>query len=250
VLPLIDRRWPGYRHTVNRASGHMASALTALEQQLPALETVVNALGDPGMPLRALTEAAVDMATIYLRSWLRSQGVAMPPTVAVDEFLRQLSHSGDAAAPCLETGEFILKRYGEAVYLLRPRERRPALEGLSLAPGYPGDIAGVGILNLVPATGAGISLASGDTLELSWRSGGERCKPLGREHSQTLKKLLQENSVPPWWRDRIPLLFLAGELVAVGDLWLCDSPRVCLPGEANHPLWQVQWQRNTFAACD
>ncbi|MEH6588713.1 MAG: tRNA lysidine(34) synthetase TilS [Halioglobus sp.] len=250
LLPLVQQRWPGYRQTVNRAAGHMASALTLLEQQLPEAVELVSAMGDSGIPLRALTEEVVDIATMYLRAWLRDQGVAMPPTVAVEEFLSQLAGADTDAVPCLETKEFVLRRYGEAVYLLRPQETRPVLEGLSLTPGHPVDIAGVGVLSLVSGAGPGITLAADDVLELVWRRGGERCKPLGRAHSQTLKKLLQEKSVPPWWRDRIPLLLLNGEMVAVGDLWLCETTGVCRSGEADKTLWQVQWQRNTFAACD
>jgi tRNA(Ile)-lysidine synthase len=250
VLPLVSQRWPGYRQTVNRAAAHMASALTVLEQQLPEPVELVSTMGDPGLPLRALTDEAVDMATIYLRAWMRGQGMAMPPAVAVEEFLRQLAEADAEAAPSLQTGGFLLRRYGEAVYLSRSEGTRPALEGLSLAPGHSCDVAGVGVFALVPATGPGIALAAGEVLELVWRRGGERCKPLGRAHSQTLKKLLQERSVPPWWRDRIPLLFLNGEMVAVADLWLCESSPVCRTAEADKPLWQIQWQRNTFAACD
>jgi tRNA(Ile)-lysidine synthase len=35
-----------------------------------------------------------------------------------------------------------------------------------------------------------------------------------------LKKLLQEEAIVPWMRSRIPLLYVADELVAVADLWI------------------------------
>ena len=55
------------------------------------------------------------------------------------------------------------------------------------------------------------------------RSGGERCKPFGRNKSQKLKKLLQEYQIPVWQRDRLPLIYIGGKLAAVGDLWVCDE---------------------------
>lgn len=56
--------------------------------------------------------------------------------------------------------------------------------------------------------------------EVRWRQGGERCTPVGRQHSQTVKKLLQEYGLEAWLRDRIPLLYCDNELAAVGDLWV------------------------------
>jgi len=58
---------------------------------------------------------------------------------------------------------------------------------------------------------------------IRWRQGGERCRPKGRQHSQTLKKLLQEYQVETWLRDRVPLLYCNDELVAVGDFWVNDT---------------------------
>ena len=51
------------------------------------------------------------------------------------------------------------------------------------------------------------------------RQGGERILLPGRTHSHALKKLLPELGIPPWQRERLPLLFASdGELLAAGDL--------------------------------
>ena len=39
---------------------------------------------------------------------------------------------------------------------------------------------------------------------------------------------------------------LDGELLAVGDLWLCESSRWRPHGDPGQPLWQPRWQRSTF----
>ena len=33
---------------------------------------------------------------------------------------------------------------------------------------------------------------------VTYRQGGERCKPIGRQQSQTLKRLMQEARIEPW----------------------------------------------------
>ncbi len=73
---------------------------------------------------------------------------------------------------------------------------------------------------------------------MRFRVGGERFKPMRRDHSRPLKKWLQEAGVPPWLRGRIPLLYRDGELVAVGDLWI--SAAAAEVADAG-PQWEVSW---------
>ena len=70
-------------------------------------------------------------------------------------------------------------------------------------------------------------------LELRYRHGGEKFRPIGQSHTRKLKKLLQEAGIVPWMRDRIPLLYSGGELVAVADLWLA-ADAASQPGTAVH----------------
>jgi tRNA(Ile)-lysidine synthase len=60
-------------------------------------------------------------------------------------------------------------------------------------------------------------------LTVKFRQGGEEIKPAGRKHSQRLKKLLQDNNIPPWDRSSLPLFYLGDELVAVADLFIADA---------------------------
>ncbi len=57
-------------------------------------------------------------------------------------------------------------------------------------------------------------------LSVRFRQGGEMFHPAKREHSQRLKKLLQEANIPPWERDLIPLIYLDEELIAITGLWV------------------------------
>ena len=88
-------------------------------------------------------------------------------------------------------------------------------------------------------TGSGIKANIGP-LVIRYRQGGERCKPFGRDHSNSLKKLLQEYAVPPWWRDSVPLLYSGNTLVAVADLWVCDGWNA----KSDEPGLEINWQVN------
>jgi tRNA(Ile)-lysidine synthase len=75
-------------------------------------------------------------------------------------------------------------------------------------------------------------------VQIRYREGGERCKPAGRAHSQTLKKLLQEYVLEPWLRDKVPLVFSDGILVAVGDLWVCADFVAAEDEDGYRLIWQ------------
>jgi tRNA(Ile)-lysidine synthase len=68
--------------------------------------------------------------------------------------------------------------------------------------------------------GGGIAreLIEGKPLQVRLRSGGERLKPDAKRPSRTLKNLFQEAGLPPWERERLPLLFCGDELVWVPGL--------------------------------
>ena len=81
-----------------------------------------------------------------------------------------------------------------------------------------------GLLYVKKVEGEGIDeLYLGQKIFVRGRSGGERCKPFGRNKSQKLKKLFQEYNIPVWQRDRLPLIYIGDKLAAVGDLWVCEE---------------------------
>ncbi|MBN7796768.1 tRNA lysidine(34) synthetase TilS [Parahaliea mediterranea] len=247
VLPLLAGRWPGYRDTVSRAAAHLREASAQLRALTPEVPARRNAMGDRGLDLATLLALPPALAGRVLRDWLAELGAAMAPDqAALMEFLRQLAQAGEGGCPRFDAGGLSLQRYRDGVYVLPEFADRAPPAGLVLVPGETLAVAGAGALGLVPSSGVGLDLGPGEALSVRWRAGGERCRPLGRTGSRGLKKLLQEAGVPPWWRDRVPLLYLGGELLAVGDLWLCESSRLVRGGGA----WQVRWQRNTPGSRD
>lgn len=241
VLPLIEQHWPGYRKTVTRASAHLTRAAGALDQAVDVPDTCFSPLGDPGLPLGFL-EALDDAGAVQvIRAWLKLRDLQAPDQSALEEFLRQLRKSSRSATPRLDTGAYCLQRYRDVVYLLPPPGRQD-VDSLLMAPGQSLDVAGVGRLTLRRCEPPGIWLAADEELTLRWRSGGERARPTGGRRAADLKKWLQEAGIPPWWRERIPLLYLENQLLAVGGLWPCQSSRWGDEGEEAEAPWELVWE--------
>lgn len=240
ILPRLERRWPGYRQTVTRASEHLAAAAGQLRDSVPELATLYGGAGDPGVPVADLAQAPESEAALALRNWLRERGCRSPEQAPLQELLRQLRQAGEGRGAELRCGDYRLSRYRDVLYLL-PAESAPPAEPLSLAPGEVLDVPGVGRLCLERAE-EGFWLSADEELELRFRQGGERCHPVTRRRSNSLKKLLQESGIPPWWRERVPLLYLDEELLAVGGLGACRSSRWGGEAHEGEAPWELRWE--------
>jgi tRNA(Ile)-lysidine synthase len=81
-----------------------------------------------------------------------------------------------------------------------------------------------------------------DGLEVRFRRGGERFKPAGSAHHRKLKHWFQEQGIVPWMRDRIPLLYWRGRLVAIADLAIAADLPAPVRGEGG---WRVRWDEHS-----
>ena len=65
------------------------------------------------------------------------------------------------------------------------------------------------------------AVAKGMTVR--FRQGGEQLRPHGRRHTHSLKKLMQEAGIPPWQRNRIPLIYIEHQLACVCGLCVAEA---------------------------
>jgi tRNA(Ile)-lysidine synthase len=86
--------------------------------------------------------------------------------------------------------------------------------------------------------GAGLAESRGP-YRVQTRRGGEVLRLAGRTHRSALKTLLQAAEVPPWVRERLPLILHEGRVVAVADWWV-DPAYAPEPGA---PGWEPIWTR-------
>lgn len=242
VLPALGARWPAYRQSVARTLGHLAAAADSVAVAVGVPDTVYSLMGDPGLPVSQLQEPPPEVAAARLRGWLSAQGCRAPERAALLEFLRQVRVAPPDGKPRLDCGCYALQRYRDAVFL-EPAPLAAPVEDLLLAPGQASTVPGVGSLQLQSAQADALRLLPGEHLIVRWRRGGERCRLSGRTGSRSLKALMQEWAVPPWWRARVPLVYLGDELVAVGDLARCESARWQALAAEGESLWDFAWKR-------
>jgi tRNA(Ile)-lysidine synthase len=133
------------------------------------------------------------------------------------------------------------RRYRDRLYLMSPLLRHDSSAVLDWDGETPLELpSGLGVLRVESGAG-GIDpeqWAKG-SIRVRFRQGGEQFRPAGRDQTHSLKNLLQEMAIPPWMRDRIPLIYIGDQLAAVGDIWIAET---FAAKELQHGL-RLSWDR-------
>ena len=173
------------------------------------------------------------------------------PKSLIIEIQKNLINSKQDSNPLVCLGSdssldsFELRKYNDILYLLPRFASNALLENNSWKWDVNTQInIPTGSLSSKSSRGKGIAINFiTDLLEIKGRSGKERCQPFGRNRSQSIKKLLQEYSVPPWIRDRLPIIYIGNEIAAVADLWVCKDFQA---KAGNHGL-VINWSDNVYS---
>ena len=230
ILPRLTDRWPAAAKQLRR-SAELAGEAAELLDVLADID--IDACGAPArLALAPLRKLLPPRQRNLLRRAVRLAGLPPIPAARLRQALGELVPAGDDAAPLVTWPGGELRRYRDELFVLMPLgdqpddERRTVLTGQDPVPLG----VGLGTIALVPASADGLDPGlAADGLELRFRQGGEQIRVTAGGPTRSLKKLLQESGVLPWMRDRLPLLYAAGELVAVGDEWV-SSDHAATPG--------------------
>jgi tRNA(Ile)-lysidine synthase len=233
VLPILRQRWPSLDATLSRVAQHQADADALLEimarQDLALLTTseftVINI--EPFNVLQATRQRNV------LRYWLhRICGLPLPSSVQLQRIISEVVPAADDATPLVHWPGAEVRRYRNELYAMPPLtlidsdwcQQWDLTNSICLPTGDE--------LQVQHGEGVGLSrsaLKQGVTIR--YRRGGERCRLPGRSHDHELKKLFQDWAVPPWQRDRVPLIYIGEQLAQVVGFCVC-TPFVAKPNEA------------------
>ncbi|MDX1299974.1 MAG: tRNA lysidine(34) synthetase TilS [Pseudomonas sp.] len=234
VLPPLLTRWPQALASLSRTAAHLSEAgqlLDELAQQDVAAAEVSDEFAWLPLPrlalptLRSLSEPRQRNA---LRYWLRPL-TAMPDSEHWAGW-QALRDAAVDAAPVWRLAAGELRRSDERLWWLAgdwlraPAQLDRAVQGSQCAV-LPGN-GRVRIEGRLPA----------GNWQLGYRRAGEQILLLGRGH-RDLKRLFNELRVPVFVRERLPLIRLDGQVVAVANLPGLDG---ALDGS-----WQLHWQPPT-----
>ena len=212
VMPSLRLRWPAMTQTIARSARHCASAAAALAELAGAdLDAAVDGAG---LEMAVLRRWSAPRQLAVLRAWFARAGLRSPESRHLEQ-IRAMLRARPDAHPLLELPQATVRVHEARLLLERPQ---PAGD----PPCGP---------QRWPWRRAALALPDGQ-LEVQADAHGDldlaRLPAVLQVHStitapgrgRSLRKLLQELSVPRWERERLPLLYAGDRPVAVGDLWL------------------------------
>lgn len=230
-IPALLSRWPQALKQFSTASSHLSEAQHLLNELAVLDLQNLDERGERyGYSIDYKLCAALGTSRIknLLRYWCEQKGFSTPSNDQLLQIESQFfSTSAQLSSAIVSWGNCECRQFNGRFYMMPSLKKFTAPD--TDVPFSKGDDAISASLGLAGQLAVNISVLPEDIsvqdLSVRWRKGGERCTPIGRAHSQTVKKLLQEYQLETWLRDRVPLVYYKDELVAVGDLWLCK--RAC-----------------------
>lgn len=247
IVPGLRSRWPDYAKRI-AASAMLCEQAEVLSEDLARLDLNSLALRTERCgwsieipPLLALTD--LRKANV-LRFVARSRGFAVPGHHVIGEVTGSLLNAEADRNPVVAWSGGQWRRFRQRLFLLPQFDNKVDSSLMARTRSVPWAVedklklADGAILSAESARGEGLAIKWRDALTVTLRQGGERCRPVGRGGSASLKKLFQEYALEPWLRPRVPLVYCAGELAAVGDLWVCEGFQAAV----SEPGYQLCWR--------
>ncbi len=216
ILPLIKQRWPKSLRTINRSASNCGDAASVIEELAKNdLSTMVTQ--DHALDINKLLELTELRQHNALRYWIKVRGFGLPNKKHLAQIYKTVINARDDAMPFVEWNGEQIRRYQNSLYLMHQSKsdstQHKIIWNLKHDLELPDQL---GILKIEKTQGQGIDASMlGAELTVRFRQGGERICQAGRKETHSVKKLFQQWSIPPWLRDKVPLLYSNDQLIAI-----------------------------------
>lgn len=220
VLPLIEARWPAYRDSWSKSATLQAEADILLQELAEAdLGKILGAACNE-LRLDDFTQLGKPRQRNLLRHWLRQLQLPEPGWNDLQQLTEAVIPAAANSGASWQADGYCITRYQDRLFALRTLEAidrdatlewNPVTQPILKLPHN-------GSLRARPSSGsaddARLAVAVSGTLHVRYRDGGESLRLKGRPH-KSLKKILQEQGIAPWCRERLPLLYVDDELICI-----------------------------------
>lgn len=222
LMPLLEQRWPSLDKTVSRVAKHCAEAEQILSQSAQNYMSVMYDAQTKSLSISDLLNHTKPVQQLILREWLSLLGVRMPSLKSMHTIQETLLLAHEQANPVVCYEGYQLRRYRQRLYLVLPHTLLALNQILPwIDKKQSMKLPENGELFLQTSRqGIAQSFWQQATIEIRYRSGGEKIALPYRKGHHRLKKLYQESAIAPWLRDALPLIYINGQLAAIADRWI------------------------------
>lgn len=224
VMPALRARWPDADAQLARAADHAADAALLLTQLADGLLHKLKG-ENGGLSVSGLLQLGAAERRLVLRHWLQRQGLPPPFAQTLQQLDTDVLPAGATAMPLLRWPGAEFRRYRDQLFAGRTLQAVP--DDLCL------DWDGTAPLALPAGLGL-LCSETPQTMQVRFAVPGLRIRLAGQPHSRSLKQLSQEAGVPPWWRSRLPIIFVNRTVVSIAGHWNTQASPVLHWQRTNH----------------
>nr|WP_241480414.1 tRNA lysidine(34) synthetase TilS [Legionella norrlandica] len=227
IMPLLVEKWPGVVGNIARAATHCQQAKANLEalafHDCPELSVAMDHLN-----IELLKELGFDRIINVLKVWLKKNQVQLPSSKTFQRIIHEVIFASSDAMPMVSWGQIQIRRFKQCIYLF-------GIDKINLPDvikwqQFPAPLRCLDAKIHLKAIQAekGAMIPDEAKIDIRFRKGGEEF--YWRGQTRHLKKLFQEWQVPPWIRDKVPLVYINDQLAcvvgyAVSDLFFTTNPQ-------------------------
>lgn len=216
VMPLLKERWPAYAQTLGRSALRSAAAsqtLLGLAQQDLAAVRIEDT---SQLSIAGLNSLPKERAFTVLRLFVRQRDLRMPRLQDLMQVMGNLVDARSDSNGIVNVRDYVFRRHKDSLYVLPQQEETKPFHYTWDFPYVPLTIIETGLtLTKALCLEHGVKLPVEGTVIVKSRAGGELLKMGEPAFHKSVKKILQESSLPPWVRDTIPLIYSDGRLAAI-----------------------------------
>ncbi|WP_278405518.1 tRNA lysidine(34) synthetase TilS [Pseudoalteromonas ruthenica] len=215
ALPLLSARFNGFYKKVAQSMAIIQRQQKLLDEI--AHDDIANAHAQSSLNLTSLRKLSDARYHNALRYWLYSHDVVMPSEKQLQDLAQQLSCARadsqmQVVLKRLHGSPCVLRRYQDHAYLCT---EQPSLEAQRLSTDCTSVTLSDGTV-LSAQAGEGVRpLEGAEQLSVRFGQLSSVIRPHNKAHSKKLSQWFKALQVPPWQRQRVPLIYYDDVLVAV-----------------------------------
>lgn len=237
VMPVVGKQWPASAKVLGRVALLQAEADELLQELArqdlqQARDTAPAALKVAG--LLGLSAARQRNA---LRCWLREQSLPIPSAAQLRRIQQDILYAQADALPRVQWANVELRRYRDVIYVMPQVTSAVWTIPIAWSFEHPLPLPDGTALGAYRILGEGLKQELCQQVSVRFRQGGERCRPRGQVHHRTVKNLFQEHGIPPWQRERQPLIYIGEQLAAIVGVCVCEP----FAARADEPGMRIEW---------
>ena len=214
ILPNIKRKWPSCASTISRSAQNL-SELFKLNEDLAMIDIqkfLVKNICKLSISVRGLDKYRCNNV---IRFWISKNNYRMPSSEQMNSIYSNVINAGKDKVPFFLCSEYEIRRHNDYIEIMLPLKKHD-----------PSIIYKWKYMENLIITNLSLNLSWNDLekrfgrkiaydVEVRFRKSGENIKLYNSKKS--LKDHMREINMPPWKRDRTPLIYIDKELRVIWD---------------------------------